>query len=155
MTNTGVDITGIVVPVDIPARCGPIPASHPHVTLLAPFRARPRLDAVLCGELAAFFATQRAFTMEFVAERKFADGPRYLAPEPVDRIVSMTDALVVRYPDTPPYEGQFRDIVPHCTLDLDGPAPALPISVPVTEAHLVHSCGDTWDVIARFAFATA
>jgi hypothetical protein len=154
VTSTLIDITGVVVPVDIPAACGPIPASHPHVTLLAPFRARPRLDAELCRELTAFFATQRAFTMVFVAERTFAGGPRYLAPEPAERIVAMTDALAVRYPDTPPYEGQFRDIVPHCTLDLDGPAPPLPISLPVTEAHLVHSLGDTWDVIARFAFAT-
>jgi hypothetical protein len=146
------DITGIVVPVQDPPG-NPIPAAHPHVTLLAPFRPRPALDPALCAELGAFFATVPQIDLRLVAVREFPIGVRYLAPEPTATFVDLTRELARRYPDTPPYEGLYPDIVPHCTLDDDGPAPSLPIEQLVTEAHLVHSYDDTWDVVARFPLA--
>ena len=143
------EITGIVVPVPEAAAY----AEHPHITLLAPFRPRRLFDEQLERELAAVFAPVPAFDYKLVDVRTFPDGHVYLAPEPAEPFRELTNVLAVRYPDTPPYEGLFDDVIPHCTIDPDTPRPVLPIDARATEAQLVHSYAEVWDVVARFPFS--
>lgn len=143
------EITGIVVPVPT---AGAV-AQHPHVTLLAPFRPRHRLDAALRRELRDLFATVEPFDCAFVEVRTFPSGIRYLAPEPDEPFQALTKALAARFPDTPPYEGAFDDIVPHLTLDEGAEPEGLPWRVHVAEAQLVHTRDGDWDVVDRFPFA--
>ena len=115
MSVTTLEITGLVVPVPEAAAF----AAHPHITLLAPFRPRRLLDAKLQHELAALFAPVAAFDFRLVDIRVFPDGHVYLAPEPAEPFRELTNVLAVRYPDTPPYEGLFDDVIPHCTIDTE------------------------------------
>jgi hypothetical protein len=144
------EITGIVIPVPEAQRY----ADHPHVTLLAPFRARDRLDEpALRASLGDFFAVIAPMRFSLVQVHRFPVGILYLAPEPADPFRAMTLALAVQFPDCPPYGGQFDDVVPHLTIRDDAGPLALPIEVHADVAQLVHSRGSTWDVVATFALA--
>jgi hypothetical protein len=142
------EVTGIVVPVPEAQAF----AAHPHITLLAPFRPRERLDDDrLQDELGDFFAHRAPLDFALVAVRTFPDGHVYLAPEPDQPFRTMTLSLAARYPDCPPYEGQFEDVIPHLTIE-DGAHPLVPIRSRASVAHLVHSHGTAWDVVGTFHF---
>ena len=142
------EITGLVIPVP---EAQPF-AVHPHVTLLAPFGSRARVDdPALHTELQGFFGSVPAFDFALVEVRKFPAGFFYLAPEPAGRFRDLTHALAARYPDFPPYEGQFTDVIPHLTLDEDAHPEPLPIRAHASVAHLVHSHEGAWNVVAQFA----
>ncbi|MGH8978736.1 MAG: 2'-5' RNA ligase family protein [Acidimicrobiia bacterium] len=144
------EITGIVIPVPEAQRY----ADHPHVTLLAPFRARNRLDEpALRASLDNFFAVIAPLRFALVQARRFPVGIHYLVPEPADPFRAMTLSLAARFPDCPPYGGQFDDVIPHLTIREDAGPLALPIEVHAAVAQLVHSCGSTWDLVAEFALA--
>ncbi|CAM5691577.1 hypothetical protein SCHAM137S_06449 [Streptomyces chartreusis] len=40
----------------------------------------------------------------------------YLAPEPDTHFRRLTDAITERWPENPPFGGQFDDVVPHLTV---------------------------------------
>jgi hypothetical protein len=141
------EITGLVIPVP---EAQPF-AVHPHVTLLAPFGSRARVDDPrLHTDLLAFFGAVAAFDFALVEVRKFPAGFFYLAPEPAGRFRDLTDALAARYPEFPPYEGQFTDVIPHLTLDEDAHPEPLPIRAHASAAQLVHSNADVWTVVRNF-----
>jgi hypothetical protein len=141
------DITGLVIPVP---EAQPF-AVHPHVTLLAPFGSRARVDdPALHTELLAFFGSVAAFDFALVEVRKFPAGFFYLATEPAVRFRELTNALAARYPDFPPYEGQFTDVIPHLTLDEDAHPEPLPIRAHASIAQLVHSHLGAWNVVGEF-----
>ena len=145
--RTSREITGLVIPVP---EAQPF-AVHPHVTLLAPFGSRARVDdPALHSELQGFFGSVPAFDFVLVEVRKFPAGFFYLAPEPAARFRDLTHALAARYPDFPPYEGQFTNVIPHLTLDEDAHPEPLPIHAHASVAHLVHSHEDAWNVVATF-----
>jgi 2'-5' RNA ligase len=86
----------------------------PHVTLNVPFA-----DSFLVGEhlaqLAAELARFAAFDVVLRSAARFP-GTLYLEPEPAEPFVAMTEALGRAFPDFPPYEGEFDEIVPHLTI---------------------------------------
>jgi hypothetical protein len=142
------EITGLVIPVPVAQPY----AVHPHVTLLAPFGSRTRVeDPALHTELRGFFGAVAPFDFALVEVRKFPAGFFYLAPEPAWRFRDLTNALAARYPDFPPYEGQFTDVIPHLTLDEDAHPEPLPIRARASVAQLVHSHAGEWNVVAEFA----
>jgi 2'-5' RNA ligase len=94
--------------------------SHPefvnaHVTLLGPWLAEPT-DADLAA-VAEIVAAQKAFDVVLGSVGAFPDGIINILPEPSDPFARLTAALVERFPQTPPYAGQFEVVVPHLTLD--------------------------------------
>lgn len=94
-----------------PSAAGGIPA---HVTLLAPFLPRDRLDAGVLGELSWFFGGVDAFDLHFDGIGEFPDdGVVYLEPDG-DGLDDLADALARRWPETPPYRG--RHARPHAHL---------------------------------------
>lgn len=109
-----------------------------HITLLYPFVAPERLDDAHLADLRAFFASVAPFAYTLARCGRFPH-VLYLAPEPAQPFVQITQALAQRYPDNPPYGGAFADVIPHLTVaesddtslldriaaDLDGFAPLM------------------------------
>jgi hypothetical protein len=147
------EITGIVVmaPGAEPFK------DHAHITLLAPFGPVTRFDEQFIARLQRYFATVTPFDFALTAVREFPDGLTYLAPEPVEPFHKLIDDLVGIFPDYPPYEGAFDDVIPHCTIESDrraAAAAALPIVEHATRAHLVYARTENdWQWIATLPFA--
>jgi 2'-5' RNA ligase len=117
------DATALVVsfpelPIGEPAAGAP----PRHVTVLYPFVGVRQADEPLHARLQEIFAPVPAFDVEFAAVRRFPDA-LYLAPEPAERFRSLTALAVAEWPDHPPYEGRFAEVVPHLTL-AEGAEPA-------------------------------
>jgi 2'-5' RNA ligase len=86
------------------------PGVPAHVTILIPFSPAPELD-----DLRKLFGRFPPFAFSLSEVRRFPDVV-YLAPEPAEFFVELTEAVVDRYPDYPPYGGLYEEIVPHLTI---------------------------------------
>jgi hypothetical protein len=80
----------------------------PHVTVLVPSPG----DIATIGEVLAPFA---AFDVTFPRLERFPE-ILWLAPEPAQPFVAMTEAMADRFPDHPSYGGVHDRIVPHLTV---------------------------------------
>ncbi|SPF07190.1 hypothetical protein SMA5143A_8038 [Streptomyces sp. MA5143a] len=93
-------------------------------------------------------------------------GVLYLAPEPDAGFRSLTEAIVERWPEYPPFGGQFDDVVPHLTVaqgqdevvlakaeaDL---LTGLPVIAQVSTVDLLIHDGTQWRHRASFSLASA
>jgi len=79
-----------------------------HVTLLFPFGD---FDEGL-GDL---FAQFEPFDFALTETRRWPD-VLWLTPEPAEPFVRLTEAIVERYPEYPPYEGTHDRLIPHLTV---------------------------------------
>jgi 2'-5' RNA ligase len=80
----------------------------PHVTILFP---GPADVPALVEALEPF----EAFDVVFARLDRFP-GILWLAPEPAEPFVALTEAVVRRFPDRKPYGGRYSSIVPHLTV---------------------------------------
>ncbi len=87
----------------------------PHVTVLYPFLPARSLDTDVRRALCEVAAGQPPFDARFARVGRFP-GVVYLAPEPAEPFTGLTAGVVARYPDFPPYEGAFAEVVPHLTI---------------------------------------
>jgi 2'-5' RNA ligase len=85
-----------------------------HVTLLFPFPTSDDLDATALAALTGLFAATPAITARLVDVGQFPD-VLYLAPEPRDWFVGLTETLSARF-GLLPYGGQHAEIVPHLSV---------------------------------------
>jgi 2'-5' RNA ligase len=126
----------------------------PHVTLLAPCPGDAADDEAAIAETLRPFP---AFTVRFAQVDRFP-GTLWLAPEPAERFVRMTEALAARFPAFPPYGGLYANIVPHLTVAQSGFDEAirtagawLPLRARAERAVLFEqSAPDRWVERARF-----
>jgi 2'-5' RNA ligase len=138
-----------------------------HLTVLFPFVPAAELDGALLGDLSALFVRVRPFDFELTECRRFP-AVLYLAPEPAEPFVAMTEAVVAVYPDFPPYEGIFDSIVPHLTVAEGLPTvlnraegevrPRLPIRAEADEVLLLEEVEPEprrWRVRARIPLGAA
>jgi hypothetical protein len=95
-----------------PAAARGIPA---HVTIVFPFAPGAADDAGLLADLAELYADAAAFDAELARVERFPDHV-WLAPEPRQRFVELVERTAARFPDYPPYEGAFDEVVPHLTV---------------------------------------
>jgi 2'-5' RNA ligase len=131
----------VAVPNDLP----------PHVTVLVPCPG----EAAAIGEVLAPFA---AFDVTFPRFERFPE-ILWLAPEPAEPFVAMTEAMVARFPEYPPYGGIHDRIVPHLTVayeELGETAarvePLLPLRSRVETVVLYeHVADDQWRKAHTFA----
>jgi 2'-5' RNA ligase len=120
------DYTGLIMPLpDLEPVVGEWRARYDtqfadtpaHVTVLFPWvppgdLTDADLDAV--GRLAEDW---QPFEVCFAEFRMFADADvHYLAPEPADPFLALTQDLCTVWPEYPPYEGAFPEVVPHLTV---------------------------------------
>jgi 2'-5' RNA ligase len=145
-----------------PAASGGIPA---HITVLYPFKPPDTIDRSMLDELREIFAGVVSFSFSLTSVAQFP-GVVYLVPKPDEPFVRLTAAIATRWPETPPYEGLYEQIVPHLTVahtrdvatvgelrnDIE---PSLPLECRATEAWLLTSRQHQWQVRERFPFAAS
>lgn len=85
-----------------------------HVTVLFPFVPPERL-AEAEARVAKLVAAAPAFEVAFASTARFP-GVLYLAPEPTQPFVALTEATVAEWPEHPPYKGVHETVVPHLTV---------------------------------------
>jgi 2'-5' RNA ligase len=99
----------LAVPFDLPFdKVGIDNDLPPHITILFPC---PGDVAAITEVLEPF----DAFDVRFERLDRFP-GTLWLAPEPSEPFVAMTEAMVARFPSWPPYGGVFGSVVPHLTV---------------------------------------
>lgn len=136
-----------------------------HVTVLSPFVAHP-VDGTDIGRLGRLFAGFRAFDFCLRDTGRWPDN-LHLRPDPSEPFVALTKAVWAAFPDYPPYEARFPDIVPHLSVAqgpsslLDEAEPLLRKALPLhgvaarcTQISLITKTGSTWDELERFRLAT-
>jgi hypothetical protein len=84
-----------------------------HVTVLFPFLDTGELDEPAVAELISRFP---AFDFELDRVERFPDGTTWLHPTPSLPFVDLTAAVWERWPERPPYEGAFDEVIPHLTI---------------------------------------
>ena len=92
-----------------------------HVTLVFPFVPAGAVDPAAREALAAIVGAVPRFAFVLHETRRFRE-TLYLAPEPPEPFVRLTEAIVRRFPAHPPYEGAFDEVVPHVTVAHGGTA---------------------------------
>jgi 2'-5' RNA ligase len=85
-----------------------------HVTILYPFVPRAEL-AEAEPRLAELVAGHAAFDATFARTARFPE-VLYLEPEPAERFLQLTGAVVAAWPEHPPYESVHDTVVPHLTV---------------------------------------
>jgi hypothetical protein len=96
-----------------------------HVTVLFPFVPADELDDGVLQRLGAAVRAVPAFGYDFRRTDWFDDAVLWLAPTDPLPFRRLTDLVVAEFPDHPPFEGQFDDVVPHLTVGLGHPRPVL------------------------------
>ncbi len=94
----------------------------PHVTIIFPFLPAGRLGPEVRRTLAGVLGTHDPVEVRFEQVGRFPTVV-YLAPEPSTPFTHLTDAVVGRYPDFPPYGGAFDVVIPHLTVTESADAP--------------------------------
>jgi 2'-5' RNA ligase len=139
-----------------------------HVTVLYPFKPPRELTAEVIKSLEELFSEFPGFSISFIESRRFPD-VLYLSPVPHESIRSLIEMVARRFPETPPYGGQFADIVPHLTVAQVGDPRKLdeieskfasesqghlPVRTSVTEVTLLDNESGRWQVRRRFSLDT-
>jgi 2'-5' RNA ligase len=86
----------------------------PHITLLYPWRPAPVQSSDI-AEAEAAVAGISPFVITLRQLGRFP-GVLYLCPEPDNSLRVLIKRLMAAFPDTPLYEGQFPEPVPHLTV---------------------------------------
>ena len=136
-----------------------------HLTIVYPFLPEKRLSASVLRRLGAECARTPTFEVSFDRVGRFPT-VAYLSPEPTIEFYRLTDRLVRRWPEAPPYGGVHENLVYHLTLADEAPPelierlrkdlqPELPLKTIVDSAELYIFDGRRWQVRARFGFGSA
>jgi len=145
--TTADPVSGVVVRVRLPApllrlrRHDDFAASvgvPPHVTLLFPFVPVTELRAPHRRALVEIAAKVEPFDVRFAAVGRFP-GVVWLMPEPSARFSTLTEAIASRFPEYPPYEGAFDEVIPHLTL-VESPTASLDEIAAAAQRHLPFTC---------------
>ncbi|MEH0416148.1 2'-5' RNA ligase family protein [Streptomyces sp. B21-083] len=142
--------------LDPSARAG-VPA---HVTVLFPFLDESRIDNNARAAIGEVIGRHQSFETRFEHCGRFP-GVLYLVPEPDIPFRRLTEAIAERWPQAPPFGGQFDEVVPHLTIaqgqedavleeaeaDLRG---RLPVTARVSSVDLLIHDGTRWQQRASF-----
>lgn len=132
-----------------------------HVTVLFPFLDPARIGDEVDRELERIVVGVPAFSVRFTRVGRFPDAV-WLAPEPVAPFAALTDAIAARWPDHPPYGGEFEQVIHHLTVADGAPgavlerleqqiATGLPVEERVGAVSLAVRTSGTWRVRRRYS----
>ncbi len=116
-----------------------------HITVLGPFLDIEGVRSDERARLRALFAAAARFDFSLVRVARFT-GVLFLAPDPPEPFVSLTEAVWRSWPKFPPYRGAYDEIVPHLTVAVGDDrfvevekalTPLLPITATVDEVWLI------------------
>ncbi|MFD3548770.1 2'-5' RNA ligase family protein [Streptomyces sp. NPDC058655] len=134
-----------------------------HVTVLFPFLDASRVDEGVVAALAEVLGGHRAFDLRFERCGRLPD-VLYLVPEPDAPLRRLTEAVAARWPEAPPYEGRFTEVIPHLTIaqgqedevtrEIEaGVLDLLPLTSRVSSVRLMAYDGTAWRDRATFPLA--
>jgi 2'-5' RNA ligase len=83
-----------------------------HVTILYPFMAPAEVDDQVLMQLASIADAVPGFAYRLTELRRFPVA-LYLAPQPDQGFAALTNAVHRAFPDYPPFDGKFAEVVPH------------------------------------------
>ena len=86
------------------------------MTVLFPFAPPPALDRAALARIRRTVVAVPAFDHAFRRTEWFGDDVLWLAPEDPRRFRELTGRLSSAFPEYPPFEGAFADLVPHLTV---------------------------------------
>jgi 2'-5' RNA ligase len=95
-----------------PVAAAGVPA---HVTLIVPWLPPAEIDESDLAELDDELSGIRAFDFRLNGVGWFERRVLWVAPEPADPFIELTNRLAARF-STPPWEDEFDDLVPHLTV---------------------------------------
>lgn len=90
-----------------------------HITVNYPFVPGTHLSPELDESLHDLFAMYGPFPFRLERLSRFPD-VLYLAPEPDLPFRELTELVSARFPNSPPYGGEFEEVVPHLTIAQSG-----------------------------------
>jgi hypothetical protein len=133
-----------------------------HITVLYPFLKPRCLTDDVIADLTDACARQPALDVVFRRTARFTN-VLYLDPDPADDLLQLTFDLAGHWPQAPPYNGEFDEIIPHLTVAQDVGADlldtvdselsaCLPLAARLVEAHLLVFDGTRWRRRARLPF---
>lgn len=96
---------------DASSRLG-VPA---HITVLYPFMPPEQVDDAVLEKVRDVLGRVRPFQFTLASVARFA-ATAYLVPQPAQPFVKLTEALVRRFPEFPPYGGELKTVIPHLTV---------------------------------------
>lgn len=136
-----------------------------HVTILFPFKPPSELTPAVGEALTVILSQSPRFSVSLSRLGRFPDA-LYLAPEREEPFQRLTRLVVERFPEHPPYEGEFAENYPHLTIaqlpepdhldditvDFQRAAHGrLPIRATVSEVTLLDNTSGRWQVRSRYA----
>jgi 2'-5' RNA ligase len=86
-----------------------------HVTLVVPWVEPEAIDDNVLAELDAQLSDVKSFDFELTKVDWFGRRVLWVAPEPTRQFLDLTEQLSVHF-GTPPWEGEFDEVVPHLTV---------------------------------------
>jgi 2'-5' RNA ligase len=86
-----------------------------HVTVLYPFMPPSGVDADVLDRLRGIARAVPGFEYRLRRTQRFPVA-LYLDPEPNGPYAALMDAVFRAFPDYPPFDGKFADVVPHVTV---------------------------------------
>jgi 2'-5' RNA ligase len=116
-----------------PAASWGVPA---HVTVLYPFLPPEQINDEVLATLRQTFAVIPRFDVTFTHVEWFGDTVVWLAPQPDRGFRDLTAAVWQRFPEAPPYSGDYVEVVPHLTIGQDASADALSSAAEAVSEHL-------------------
>jgi 2'-5' RNA ligase len=139
----------------------------PHITLLYPFADADTLNDDRMRRLTTALSPFRPFAAALSAAGRFqrqANTVLWLAPEPAEPLIAMTEALAAEFPEHPPYGGVFESTVPHLTVAVTSELDLLdriesrlldelPIETRIEEVRLYEHRPGAWQLVTRFRLA--
>ena len=141
-----------------------------HITILYPFMPPDKITPEVLNELRDLFAHFAAFEFTLPELRRFPS-VLYLAPLPAEPFKVLIQAVVDRYPEYPPYGGEYAvsDLTPHLTIadrleaaQLDDferefmhqHGVQLPVRAKANVVLLIENVSERWEVRQVFRLAT-
>ena len=86
-----------------------------HITILVPFMPPEAISAAVLAEVREAICKVPAFAFSLSKVARFP-ATAYLEPEPAEPFIALTEALVQKFPQFPPFRGEHSSIVPHLTV---------------------------------------
>src|SRR5262245_43430115 len=131
-----------------------------HITLLYPFVPTEKIDDELLRQLRELFAEQPSFSFRLTRVARFP-AVAWLEPEPAEPFGALTEQIVARYPEHPPYEGVHDEVIHHLTVAEGGVelqdeveaalTPHLPLEAQIDSVDLlVEDANERWHAAERF-----
>lgn len=135
-----------------------------HITLVVPWVAPEQIKQEHLEELEDLLSAQEVFEYQLDKVCWFGQRVLWLAPTPAHLFKRLTNMLASHF-DTPPWQGEFSEVVPHLTVGLAGHADGrtlaeaaddltsrLPVLCRAREVDVMCGDGANWHVVHRVAF---